>query len=277
MESKYREQGTLGSGYAEEGPYHCSDCTHKRSSTDPLCNHPIVVNDPDMQDRRQGDVVQINLQKGCCRFVHPPSVVALVMRHGETLLNEEGRLRSLMDVDIAPEGQQQAEEAAQFIIQNYPNVKRIITTPLKRTQQTVAPVAAQLGLTPEVDPSIITWNMGVLIGQKKDENKDVLDYFVENPDEQIPQGESLQQVLDRAMPTLELLLEQAEDAPITLICMTSSVIVPLIKYISGTPISEPGDDVGVGPGGIMAISVSGDGYTIKPVFGEVKPAEVGAS
>ena len=59
--------------------------------------------------------------------------------------------------------------------------------------------------------------------------------------------------------------------------MTSSVIVPLIKFINGNPIAEAGDDVGVGPGGILSITVSGDGYEITPVFGQVKPAEVGAS
>ena len=44
-----------------------------------------------------------------------------------------------------------------------------------------------------------------------------------------------------------------------------------------TRFAEAGDDVGVGPGGVLAITVSGDGYEIKPVFGELKPAEVGAS
>ena len=72
-------------------------------------------------------------------------------------------------------------------------------------------------------------------------------------------------------------MEDGEDNPIVLICMTSSIIVPLIKIINGAPMNEPGDDVGVGPGGILEIRVSGDGYKIKPVFGETKPAEIGAS
>lgn len=243
-QNNYLEQGTLASGYAEEGPYHCEDCIHKPQSDAPFCNHPVVVNDPDRAPYRVGDLVQIDLKKGCCRFVHPPSVVALVMRHGDTVLNDEGRLRSMLDVDIDEEGQKQAQDAAKFILENYPNVKRIVTTPLKRTQQTVVPIAEATGITPEIEPAIVTWHMGVLIGQKKDEVKPLLDHYVENPDESIPEGESLSQVLERAMPVLEQLLEEAEDNPITLICMTSSVIVPLIKLINGNPIAEPGDEIG---------------------------------
>jgi broad specificity phosphatase PhoE len=281
VDSKFRETGSPVSGYGEEGPYHCEDCIHRTSPDSAFCIHPVVIADPDLADSLVQiggqNAVQINLEKGCCRFVHPPSIVALVMRHGDTVLNEEGRLRSMMDVDLDEKGQAQAQAAADFLQANFPNIRRIVTTPLRRTQESVAPIAQAFGIQPEIDASIITWNMGVLIGQKKDDVKDVLNHFVENPHEPIPNGESLNDALSRAMPTLERLLEEAEDDPIILICMTSSIIVPLIKLINGTPVSEVGGETGVGPGGILAVSVSGDGYTIKPVFGEEKPAEVGAS
>src|SRR5215469_11305140 len=74
--SHLRESGTFGSGYGEEGPYHCEDCIHKPASDAEYCNHPLVVSDPDLQGRvveMDGQkLVQINLKKGCCRFVKPP-------------------------------------------------------------------------------------------------------------------------------------------------------------------------------------------------------------
>jgi broad specificity phosphatase PhoE len=280
VDSKYREIGTLVSGYAENGPFHCQDCIHA-SRVNSSCNHPVVVADPDLQGRLiqidSGPAVTVSLEKGCCRFVKPPDVIALVMRHGDTVLNDEGRLRSRMDVDIDEQGQKQAQDATNYILKNYPQIQRIVTTPLKRTQETVAPIASAVGIQPEIMDEINTWHMGQLIGQKKDDVQGTLDYYIENEDAPIPGGESLSEVLNRSIPVLEKILEEAEDNPITLICMTSSVIVPLIKVINGEPMDEPGDDVGIGPGGLLAISIEGDGYSIKPVFGEPKPAEVGAS
>lgn len=272
----------MGSGYSKQGPFHCSDCIHKPGPNEPFCNHPLVTSDPDLQDRLVNlngqNLIQIDLEKGCCRFVKPPAVVALVLRHADTQLNEEGRLRSLMDVDINEKGQAQAQEARNFILTNFPNIQRIVMTPLKRTQQTVAPIVEALGIQPEINEDIITWNMGVLIGQKKDDIKDVLDHFVQNPDDPIPQGESLQQVADRLLPAIEQILNEAEesDGP-TLVCMTSSIIITLLKLIEGKELSDKPDEPGIGPGGIMAISLAGDGYEMKPIFGETKPAEVGAS
>lgn len=273
----YHELGTLSSGYSEQGPFSCSNCIHKPEKDAPFCNHPVVVADPDRQAFRQGDLVQINLKKGCCRFVKPPEVIALVLRHGDTILNDEGKLRSRLDVPLDDGGQKQATEAADFLLKNYPNITQIYVAPLQRTQQTVAPIAEALKLEPQVLDELNTWNMGVLIGQKKDDVKDVMDYFVENSAEPIPQGESLQAHVDEMMSAVEPILEKAEDEGPILICMTSSSIIPLLKLIEGVPIEEPTDAYGVGPGGILAISLEGEGYKIEPVFGEVAPAEVGAS
>lgn len=279
--SRYAESGTQVGGYGEQGPYHCADCIHKPSSDAPYCNHVVIVADPDLQDRvvevNGQRLVQISLEKGCCRYVKPPAVIALILRHGDTVLNEEGRLRSLMDVDINEKGQAQAQAAAQFFTQNYPDIKRIITTPLKRTQQTVAPTAAALGIEPEIEPDIITWDMGVLIGQKRDEVKDVLEHFVANPSEPIPQGESLQQVADRFLPAIEEIFNEAEEKGQVLVCITSSMIITLLKLIEGKPLSEEPDTPGIDPGGIYAVSLAADGYTMEPIFGKTKPAEVGAS
>lgn len=71
--SIYDETGTLASGYAESGPYHCSDCVHKTAKDEPFCIHPKVLADPKMQERLvlidNRPTVKIDMEHGCCKFV----------------------------------------------------------------------------------------------------------------------------------------------------------------------------------------------------------------
>lgn len=70
MGSRYEEEGTAISGYAENGPYHCEDCIHRQGKR---CYHPIVAIDPAVKKGREssGGWVEINIEKGCCRYVNP--------------------------------------------------------------------------------------------------------------------------------------------------------------------------------------------------------------
>ena len=64
------EDGTLASGYAEDGPYHCGDCIHF-VPTGNVCTHSVVVADPALQMRRRGDAMPVDAERGCCRYVRP--------------------------------------------------------------------------------------------------------------------------------------------------------------------------------------------------------------
>lgn len=70
------EQGTPDSGYEEHGPYHCEDCIHKTAPDQPYCIHPKVIKDRKLKEKVATiggkTVVQINLERGCCRFVNQP-------------------------------------------------------------------------------------------------------------------------------------------------------------------------------------------------------------
>jgi len=281
------EVGTEDSGFSEGGPFSCMNCEwrtpHSQNAQGELvdsCSHPKVMKDAKLQSKKLPDgTIEVGWDD-CCRFVRPPGtsdVIALVLRHGDTELNEEKRLRSRLDVPLDEKGVSQADEAAKFIIQNYPDIKRIYVAPLQRVIQTVTPIAQALKIQPQVVEELNTWDMGVLIGEKKDEVKDVLNMFVKNSDKPIPGGESLKQHVGDLMNFIEPALEEAEEDGPILIAVTSSSIIPLMKIIEGTPIEEQTDSDSIGPGGMFAISKDGDGYKMEPVHGEKKKAEVGAS
>jgi broad specificity phosphatase PhoE len=81
-----------------------------------------------------------------CAFIAPiqPSSTFYVMRHLHT---PEG----MQDPDLTPEGQHYAELLANWFAQTPPAT--IFVSNTKRAQQTAAPLAARLGLTPRIyDP-----------------------------------------------------------------------------------------------------------------------------
>ena len=76
LTSVYDEQGTTESGYDTCGPYHCKDCIHKTAPDEPFCIHPKVIGDSQLQSQlvqiNGRPVVKVNMERGCCRYVHPP-------------------------------------------------------------------------------------------------------------------------------------------------------------------------------------------------------------
>lgn len=74
------------SGYAENGPFHCSDCSFlKKVDGEPFkdeqgkgrCNHPVVIADSEVKKDKKGLGI-VNIETGCCEFVDQPKE-----HHGE--------------------------------------------------------------------------------------------------------------------------------------------------------------------------------------------------
>ncbi|HET6152386.1 MAG TPA: histidine phosphatase family protein [Marmoricola sp.] len=73
----------------------------------------------------------------------------LLLRHGQTHGNTSGALdTALPGLELTDLGQRQAEAAARALAEE--PIERIFISPTLRTQQTAAPLAAALGIEPEV-------------------------------------------------------------------------------------------------------------------------------
>jgi probable phosphoglycerate mutase len=97
------------------------------------------------------------------RFVPPPGAADLVIvRHGESMPYRDGRSvpdwNGHGDPDLAPEGREQALRLADRLA--HEPIDAIYVTPLRRTSQTIAPLAERLGLTPIVDPDLREVHLG---------------------------------------------------------------------------------------------------------------------
>ena len=93
------------------------------------------------------------------RFTPPPGACEiLLLRHGESAPHREGDSFPLLDGQgdppLAPEGERQAELAAERLISTGERIAAVYVTTLQRTQQTAAPLVERLGVAPAVEPDL---------------------------------------------------------------------------------------------------------------------------
>ena len=90
----------------------------------------------------------------------------LIVRHGESAPARPDqpapRVDGHSDPELAPEGQEQAEQLADRLV--HEEIHAIYVTSLRRTHETAAPLAKRLGLQPIVEPDLREVFLGVWEG-----------------------------------------------------------------------------------------------------------------
>jgi 2,3-bisphosphoglycerate-dependent phosphoglycerate mutase len=99
------------------------------------------------------------------RFRRPPGACELLLvRHGESAAAIEGQSFPLVDGQgdppLHPDGEAQAERLADRLVSSGEPISAIYVTSLQRTQQTAAPLAAKVGLTPRIEPDLREVGLG---------------------------------------------------------------------------------------------------------------------
>lgn len=97
------------------------------------------------------------------RFRRPPGACELLLvRHGESAPARDDQPFPLVDghgdPELAPNGREQALRLADRLV--HEDISAIYVTPLRRTQQTAAPLAARLGIEPRVEPDLREVHLG---------------------------------------------------------------------------------------------------------------------
>ncbi len=91
----------------------------------------------------------------------------LLIRHGESVANAEGRLQGHLDVLLSDRGRRQAECLAEKLAPL--GVEALYTSPLRRAAETAEIIGAKLGLPVEERAALMERNVGVLEGLTRDE------------------------------------------------------------------------------------------------------------
>ena len=94
-----------------------------------------------------------------------PGASLLVVRHGQSVWNAEGRWQGRADPPLTPLGEQQAADAALHV----GAIDEVWSSDLRRAHRTAEIVAAHLGLAVRVDPRLAERDAGEWEGLTRDE------------------------------------------------------------------------------------------------------------
>ncbi|HJX70200.1 MAG TPA: histidine phosphatase family protein [Dehalococcoidia bacterium] len=139
----------------------------------------------------------------------------ILVRHGETSWNQEGRIQGCRsDTELSERGKEQIRKVAQAL--RGQSITAIYSSPLRRAMDTAKAIAQALGLEVKVIPELRELDIGELEGLVEKELKGRYREFWEkwrggNPSLHMPGGESLEELQRRAWQAIECIVGEHPD------------------------------------------------------------------
>jgi len=139
----------------------------------------------------------------------------LLIRHGETEWNRESIFRGRADIPLSARGREQARLLAAALSSRC--VGAVYASPLSRARETAAPLAQARGVEVVPDPRLMDMSFGEWEGKAVDEVRrrwpSLYRAWLAEPQAfRPPGGESLEEVLGRALPAMAEMAERHEGA-----------------------------------------------------------------
>ena len=167
----------------------------------------------------------------------------ILIRHGETDWNVQGRFQGQIDVPLNALGQRQAARMAERLAQERVDV--FYCSDLLRTRQTAEPAALKLKLAAAPDAGLREQHFGILEGLSFDEVQAqhpqyLAEWLRHDPDYALPEGESVRSFHARVVGAVRSLAEL--HAGQTLAVVThGGVLDMLFRTVHGLPLHGPRD------------------------------------
>ena len=189
----------------------------------------------------------------------------ILVRHGISEYNKKGLWTGWIDVELAPEGYDEAKRAG-TTIKDFTFNKAYVAN-LKRCTETLKEILNVLGqedLETDVTPALRERNYGDLAGKNKwkikEEHGD--EQFMKwrrGWDEPIPNGESLKDVYDRLVPYYqEHIAPDLEAGKTILVSASGNSLRAMVKYLEKIPDDEI-SKLEIGTGEVLVYELNDDG------------------
>lgn len=158
----------------------------------------------------------------------------LLIRHGRTPWNAEGRYQGRTDVPLDEVGRAEAEALARGLADERPAA--LVVSPLRRAVDTAAPLAAIWGLEPQVEPALVEMDFGAWEGLTHAEaaarDGALLAAWWADPEALAPpDGETAGQVASRVMALHERIAGRYADATVALVSHVAPIKCLLLTLL----------------------------------------------
>jgi len=137
------------------------------------------------------------------------------VRHGESEANAAGVFAGQTDSPLTPKGREQAKVVARAL--QPVHFDRIVTSPLSRTKDTAAVIAAGRGIPVEAFDDLKEIDVGIAAGKPFDELRGLPGATGDDGWRQWPGGESLEQVLTRSLRVIDRLVAESPGKTICIV------------------------------------------------------------
>lgn len=144
----------------------------------------------------------------------------LLIRHGETAWNAEGRIQGQLDVPLSAKGTWQAHRLAQRLA--HESVDAVIASDLARAWLTACPIAQSLKLEVIAEPRLRERRFGIFEGHRMEDvaqrwPQEFAAWRSRDPAWSMPKGESAQQFIDRVVKALSDLASHWQGRTVVLV------------------------------------------------------------
>jgi probable phosphoglycerate mutase len=165
----------------------------------------------------------------------------VLIRHGETLWNLEGRIQGHLDSPLTKIGLAQAEALGNYLKSE--KFTAIYSSDLGRAYETARCISKQNGLPITIERQLRERNFGILQGVLKDTLASQFPeayhhYRAYEPEYVVPKGESFKQFNARCVKCFEKLAKKHVGERI-LVVAHGGVLVSLFKHILNIPLEAP--------------------------------------
>ena len=169
------------------------------------------------------------------------SVEVLLVRHGATDWNLQGRCQGATDRELNAVGIRQAEEIAATLTRE--SIHAIYSSDLKRAQQTAQLISRPHNLPVRIEQDVRELDHGALEGLTFNEIKDSYPDFIQRwraePAEiRVPGGERLIDVAERAWKGLNRIVERHPSAQTIVVVSHNFPILGIICRVTGTHLNH---------------------------------------
>lgn len=162
----------------------------------------------------------------------------VLLRHGQTAWNLEGRAQGHTDVDLDGTGRAQAAAVAPYIARYAPS--RLWSSDLARARQTAEAVAAATGLVVRTDARLREFDVGERAGLT------VAEFAERYPEAHeswrsghitghVPGAETIQQIIDRMVPALREIWDAIEPGTTTVVVSHGACLRVALAAFLGWP------------------------------------------
>jgi 2,3-bisphosphoglycerate-dependent phosphoglycerate mutase len=167
--------------------------------------------------------------------------LCIVLRHGETTWNRDGRFQGHLDSPLTERGEEQSRALARRLAGH--RFAALYSSDLGRASRTAEIVAATTGHSVLLDARLRERHLGVLQGLTRAEGKERFPeayrlFKMGGPDEAVPGGESTRQRFDCALACFQDLV--ARHAGETIVAIThGGVVSGLFRHVLAIPLEAP--------------------------------------